>query len=174
MGRLVNRLVALIIGAALAAGGVLVAIEAVWTWTGSGFVWIPGNQWLQSFKSTAWSSNLVIAVSVGVGVLGLVLLALELRPQRKRVVRYQTDQGTWLLLRRSTEAHLARRLEQAMPTSPIKARLNPKAVRWRLKVTARAARSSRPDLEAAARAELERLHAPAVRVQVKTTGAAKS
>jgi hypothetical protein len=170
---LTNRLVALVVGAVLIAGGALVVVEAVWAWTGSGFVWIPGQAWLTSFKTTPWSYNVAIAISIGVAIVGFLLLVIEVRPRRNRVAHYQTDHGTWLLLRRSTEAHLSRRLETAVPTSPIKTRLSPRSLRWRLTVTARAARSTRPALEAAARAELDRLHAPSVRVQVRTTGAKK-
>ena len=42
--RVVNRLLVFVVGAALLAGGVLVIIEGIWTWTNSGFVWIPGDQ----------------------------------------------------------------------------------------------------------------------------------
>jgi hypothetical protein len=173
MSRLINRLGALVVGAVLMAGGGLVVIEAVWTWTGSGFVWIPGRAWLSSFKTTPWSHNAVIAISIGVAIVGFLVVIIEVRPQPKRVAPYRSDHGTWLLLRRSTEAHLSRRLETAVATTPIKVRLSPRALRWRLKVTARAARSTRPALEAAARAELDLLHAPSARVQVRTTGSKK-
>jgi hypothetical protein len=164
-----NRFLALILGAAILAGGLLVMLEAIWAWTGSGFVWIPGHEWLRSFKTTEWSDNLVIAISIGVAIIGLILLLAEVRPRRRRLAPFGTDHDSWWLLRRSTEGYLDRRLETAVPTSPIKTRLNPKG-RWRLKVTARAAVSTRPALEAAARTEMERLHAPKARVQVKTTG----
>jgi hypothetical protein len=168
-----NRLFAFILGAAILAGGLLVMLEAIWAWTGSGFVWIPGREWLKAFKTTEWSDNLVIAISIGVAIVGLLLLVVELRPQRRRLARFDTDRDTWLLLRRSTEAYLDRRLATAVPTSPIRTRLNPRR-RWRLKVTARAAAWTRPTLEAAAKTELERLHAPGARVQVNTTGKAGS
>ena len=167
----INRLLTLVLGAVILAGGLLVMLEAIWAWTGSGFVWIPEQRWLRAFKTTEWSDNLVIAISIGVAVVGLVLLLAQLRPQRPRLARFETDHDTFVLLRRSTEAYLERRLAVAVPTSPINARLNPKG-RWRLKVTARAARSTRPELMSAARVELERLHAPQAQVQVKTTGKA--
>ena len=168
---IVNRLLALVLGAAILAGGLLVMLEAIWAWTGSGFVWIPEQQWLHAFKTTEWSKNLVIAISVGVALVGLILLLAELRPQRKRLAPFETDHDSWFLLRRSAEGYLDRRLEATVPTTPIKTRLNPKG-RWRVKVSAKAASSTRPALEAAAKAELERLHAPAARVQVRTTGKA--
>lgn len=176
MIRLVNRLLALLIGLALAAGGALVIIEGIWTWTGSGFVWIPGGQWLSSFETTPWSAPAVIGISVAVAVVGLVLLLVEIRPQRHRVVPYPTTTGgDWLLLRRSTEAHLQRRVAAQVPTTPIRARLKPGARAWSLKIKARAARSTAPELERVARAELEALHAPdASRVRVKATGATRT
>lgn len=176
MIRLFNRLVALIFGLALAAGGVLVIVEGIWTWTNSGFVWIPGDEWLLSFKTTPWSATEVIVISAMVAAFGLLLFLFEVRPQRKRVMAYRTDTGgEWLLLRRSTEGRLRRRLSQQVAPRSIKARLKPRARRWSLKINARAAPSSRPVIETAARDELALLHAPqGSDVRVKTVGAANA
>jgi hypothetical protein len=171
MIRVFNRLVLLIVGLGLTAGGLLVIIEAVWAWSGSGFVWIPGHHWLSSFETTAWSKPVVIGVSVTVAVVGAGLLVAQVVPQRGRVAPFRTDRaGEWQLLRRSTEAHLQRRLAVDVPTTPVRARLKILRRSWTLSVRARAATSSRPALEAAARAELAGLHAPGdSRVRVVTT-----
>ena len=166
----VNRLLAFVVGAVLVAGGLLVMIEAIWAWTGSGFVWIPGREWLVAFKTTSWSDNLAIAISIGAAVVGFLLFVAEVRPHRRRLARFDTDHDSWWLQRRSTESYLARRLEKVVPTSPIKTRLNPRGA-WRVTVTAKAAASTRPTLDGAARTELEHLHAPKARVRVRTTGA---
>jgi hypothetical protein len=172
--RVFNRLFAFLLGTALAAFGVVVVIEAIWTWTNSGFVVISGTAWLASFKTTPWSAPLVIAVSVAVGLAGLLTVFVEVRPQRKRHAVFSNDDGSWLLLRRSTEAHLARRLAAQVPVSPIKVRVKPGALRWRVKVTARAASSTKPDLRTAAESELRRLRAPsASKVTVATSGPRK-
>ena len=171
-----NRILLTVIGLVLIAGGALVIIEAIWAWTGNGFVWIPGATWLSSFKSTAWSDPAAIAISIGVGSLGLLLLIFEVVPRRPRVAPFPTDNvGEWLLLRRSTEGHVARRVAARVPTSPIKARLNPRPRRWTLRIKARAAASSRPALEHAANAELTALRAPeASTIRVNTAGATTS
>lgn len=176
MIRLVNRILAFVIGAAIAAAGLLVIIEGVATWTNSGFLWIPGKQWLSAFKTTQWSAPIVVGVSIGVAVAGFLLFVIEVRPQPKRVVPYRTDSDAeWLLLRRSTEGHLQRRLSAQVPTSPIKARIKARSSRWSLIVRARAASTTRPILESAARSELEALHAPgSPRIRVRTTGATKT
>jgi len=173
MIRLFNRLLAFVVGAALFGAGALVVIEGLWTWTNSGFVWIPGDQWLRNFETTAWSAPIVIAISAGVGGVGLLLALGELRPQRPRMAEYRTDDGiTWLLLRRSAEGHLSRRLSRQVPVSPVRAGLWPGPTQWRLSIRAKAATSSRDQLEQAARAELDRLHAPPRRrVRVRATGA---
>lgn len=132
-----NRTLLAVVGLVLVAGGALVIIEAIWAWTGNGFVWIPGDSWLSSFKHTAWSDPATIAISVGVGTLGLVLFLAEVIPRRPRVVPFPTENvGEWILVRRSTEAHLARRLAAQVPTSPIRTRLNPKPRRWTLRIKA--------------------------------------
>jgi hypothetical protein len=169
--RVANRLLCFLFGTALAAFGVAVVVEAVSSWAGLGFVVIHGRQWLSALETTPWSSTLVIGVSIAVAGGGFLLILAELRPERARVVRFQTDHGRWLLLRRSTEQHLARRLKSAVPTSPIKTKLNPKGQHWKLRVTAKAAASTKPALEAAGRDELAQLHADAATVKVFTTKA---
>jgi hypothetical protein len=172
MIRLGNRLLVLVLGVVLLAGGLLIIIEGVWNWTNSGFVWIPGSEWLHSFETTAWSDRHVVLWSLVAVVVGVLLLVLELRPQRPRVLKLDVESpGEWLVLRRSTEGHLQRRLEAKVPTKPIKTRLKPRPRGWTLKLKANAAASTRPELEAAGRAELAAMHAPSTsRVQVRTLG----
>jgi hypothetical protein len=168
-----NRVLLAVIGLILVAGGALVIIEAIWAWTGNGFVWVPGDTWLSSFENTAWSDPAAIAISVGVGILGLLLLLVEVMPRRPRVVPFPTDKnGEWVLLRRSAEQHVQRRLAAEVPTSPIRARLKPGPLRWTLRIRARAAASTKPALQRCGQAELAALRAPAAsRVRVRTTGA---
>ncbi len=168
MTRLINRLLVFLVGVALAGGGLLVIIEVIATGTSSGFVWVPGDQWLSSFKMTAWSATIVIAVSVAVAAVGLVLLVFEARPHPKRTAPFPTDgTGEWFLLRRSTEAHLTRRLAAEVPV-PVKAKLKPRKTRWSLKVRAKGSGSIREALETAGQSELSRLKAPD-RSKVKVT-----
>lgn len=173
MMRLVNRLLGLVIGAGSAALGVLTLIEGVRTGIDGGFVWIPGDHWLATLQATSWSATSVIAVCALVAAVGLVLLAVELRGAQRRLIDHPSPgPGSWKLQRRSTEAHLQRRLAAQVATKPIKTRLRPRRRRWRLHVKAIAAASSRAAIEAAARAEPARLRAPqASKVTVKTTKA---
>jgi hypothetical protein len=169
-----NRLFAFLFGVALAGAGVVVVVEAVSIGTNSGFVWIPGASWLSSFERTAWSSTLVIGVSAAVAFVCLILLIAELRPRRKRFAPFSTDTGTWVLLRRSTEIHLQRRLSPAVESNPVKVRLTATDRRWRVKIVARSAVSTKAVLETTVAAELRRLHSPDGRVSIRTTGARKA
>lgn len=174
MRRVANRLLVFVVGAVLLGGGVLVIIEGIWTWTNSGFVWIPGDGWLSSFKTTPWSANIVVVISAAVGALGLVLLAAQLKPAPQRLMVLSTDvAGEWRLIRRSAQRRIARRVAAEVPVSPIRVRLKARARSWKLTVRARAAQSSAPALKEAAERELRRLRAPEGSwVRVRATGAA--
>ncbi len=70
--------------------GLLAIIEAVPTGANSGFVWVPGDQWLALFKTTAWSEATVIAISIAVAVTGLALAVFEDRPTRNEQPVFQS------------------------------------------------------------------------------------
>ncbi len=95
--RVFNRLLVLVLGVALAVAGVLVVVEAIWAWAGSGPVGAFVGQWIATFRTTPWSAPIVIAISVAVAVVGLVLLLAELRPQRKRHAEFATASGDWVI-----------------------------------------------------------------------------
>ncbi len=176
MSRIVNRVLVFLIGAVLLSGGVLVVIEAVSTWSNSGFVWIPGRSWLRSFETTAWSTSIAIAISAAVGGAGLILFIAEAKPKRKRLLEYRSaadGSAAVLLLRRPAEAHLARRVALQVPVSPVKARVAPRSGAWNVSISAEAASTSRPLLESAVQGELDALGAPGKRrLRIRTRGAA--
>ena len=169
--RVFNRLLVFVLGLALAALGFVVAVEAVWLGFGYRILWFPGQSWLHTLRTTPYSTRSVEVGAAVAALVGLALLTLEARPWRKRLAHISAESdGTWLVTRRSTERHLARRLSRAVPTTPITARLRIGARRWRLQLRAHAAATTQPVLEAAAKEELDRLGAPAgSRVLVHTT-----
>ncbi|MDQ6837764.1 MAG: hypothetical protein M3137_05350 [Actinomycetota bacterium] len=167
---LINRLAGLIVGAIIAAVGVVMVVEGIRTGIDGSFEWIPGNDWLTTLQTTAWSATTVIVVAAIAAAAGVIVLAAEVRPRRKRLVTVAgPGPGTWKLVRRSAEGHIQRRLAAQVPTKPIKVRLRPGRRRWRLKVKARSASASRSLLEATGRSELAALGAPErSKVTVKT------
>lgn len=169
--RLFNRLLVFALGVVLAGLGFVIAAEAVWTGLGYRFLWFPGKQWLHTLRTTPWSTRSVLIGAAVTAALGLILVIAEVWPRPRRLARTMDDQpNTWLIHRRSAEKRLRRRLEGIVPRSPIKAGLRTSSRRWRLSLRARAAVTTRTEIEAAAKRELEKLGAPsASTVTVRTT-----
>ena len=169
--RVFNRLLIFALGVALAGLGFIATVEAVWTGLGYRLLWFPGQAWLRTLQSTAWSTRSVEIGAAIAAFVGMVLLVAEIRPWRKRLVRTGADgDGVWLLHRRSTEQLLSRRVARQVVSGPIKARLSIGAQRWKLSLRTHVAASNAPALRAAAEAELARLGAPArSKVFVHTT-----
>lgn len=171
--RLFNRLVVFALGVILAGAGFIIAVEAVWTGLGYRFLWFPGQTWLQSLRTSAWSERTVMVGAAIAAAVGLILLVVELRPWPPRLARSSIqEQDTWLIQRHSAEQHLRRAVQREVPRAPIKADLKIKRRRWNLTLRARAAASTKPDLLAAGQQELEKLGAPkGSKVGVRTTRA---
>lgn len=87
--RVLLRLLTPVLGLALAAAGVLLAIEVVAAWTRIGTdqagVLVPWPQWRAALESTSWSETLVAAIAIGVAVLGLVLVLVGLGARRSDI-----------------------------------------------------------------------------------------
>jgi hypothetical protein len=87
--RVLLRLLAPVLGLALAAAGVLLAIEVVAAWTRLGTdqagVLVPWPQWRAALEATSWSEPLVAGIAIGVAVLGLVLVLVGASARRSDI-----------------------------------------------------------------------------------------
>jgi hypothetical protein len=87
--RLLLRLLAPLLGLALAAAGVLLVIEVVAAWvrpaTGSGLL-VPWPEWRGTLENLSWDEYPVPAIAVAVAVVGLLLLLIGLLARRSDVV----------------------------------------------------------------------------------------
>jgi hypothetical protein len=87
--RVLLRLLAPVLGLALAAAGVLLAIEVVAAWTRRGTdlagVIVPWPQWRAGLESTSWSAPLVAWIAIAVALLGLVLVLVGLGARRSDI-----------------------------------------------------------------------------------------
>jgi hypothetical protein len=171
--RIFNRLAVFALGVILAGAGIIIAVEAVWSGLGYRFLWFPGQAWLHSLRTSAWSDRTVMVGAAIAAAVGLILLVVELRPWPQRLARSSIqEQDTWLMQRNSAEQYLRRAVQRAVPRSPIKADLTIGRRRWNLRLRARAAASTKPEIVAAARQELEKLGAPeGSKVGVRTSRA---
>lgn len=168
-----NRLAVFALGVILAGAGFIAAVEAVWTGLGYRFLWFPGQAWLHSLRTSAWSDQTVmVGAAIAAGV-GLLLLVVELRPWPKRLAPSSIqERDTWLIQRHSAEQYLRRAVQREVPRSPIKADLTIGRRRWNLRLRVRAAASTKPELVAVGQQELEKLGAPeGSKVTVRTSRA---
>ena len=167
--RAFNRVLSVLFGLTLLAGGLLVVVEMV-----TGLVDAPWplavDQWADSlqqsrFSDTAAKTGFLVAAAVG-----LVLLVAEARPWPKRSLALTGDgQRSWWLNRRSAERHLGRLIRSGTSATAAKVRLKARPRRWAVRVAATAAPKARPGIEARTREFLARLGAPdgsSVRVRI--------
>ena len=86
--RAVLRVLAPLLGIAVAVAGVLVVIEVVAAWvlpgTASGLL-VPWPDWGDTLASLSWNQNPVPGIAIGVGVIGLLLIIVGLAARRSEV-----------------------------------------------------------------------------------------
>lgn len=92
---IVNRLLGVVLGLALLAGGLLLVIETVLAGIGRPAVLVDRGRIAETLgaEQTTWSSTLVTSVLVGLVVVGLVLLLLQLVPRLPDTLPVEGDDG---------------------------------------------------------------------------------
>lgn len=86
--RVLLRILAPLLGLAIAAAGVLVVIEVVAAWVrtpATTGLLVPWPDWRASLDTLTWSDAPVPGIAIGVGVLGLLLVLLGLLARRRDV-----------------------------------------------------------------------------------------
>ena len=124
--RLVNRLVATLLAAALMAGGILLAIEVVIGYYLDRESWLlPYDRWYREARDTTWSDPAVVFTFVVIGLVGLVLLGLQLARRRPTTVPLAptSDHVHADVNRRSVEHSLERAAARVDGVAGAKARL---------------------------------------------------
>lgn len=100
--RLVNRPLAFILAVALAAAGIIVIIEVIAFAAHASPVVVPWPTWYDWARRTRWDALVVRVWSVILIAIGLLILAVELKPSRVTRLRLRSDdQATDAALTRS-------------------------------------------------------------------------
>ncbi|RLP85450.1 hypothetical protein EAD89_23930 [Micromonospora sp. BL4] len=165
--RTANRVASLVLAAALLAGGVLLAVQALLVTLDRPTPLLTRTDWYDTLTSTGWRDPGVRAVAGGAVLLGLVVLAAQLR--RWTPVRLRVDERDgWHLHRRCVE----RRLADAVGTVPgvrrARVRVRRRGAEWRPRVRATGDPAARAEVEFAVHQELHRLAAPRTgRIEVR-------
>jgi hypothetical protein len=154
----VNRVGAFLLGLVLFAAGVLTVVVTALAAAGYDSAVVPVPRWRDSLGTTAWSDPPVLGLSIVVGLVGLGLLALELRRWPPR--QMATGDG-WRVSRRSVEARTATAARSVPGVRSARATARHHRKRgWSLRVDAEADVEQREPVDRAVRAELARLGIP--------------
>ncbi|MCG5470030.1 Asp23/Gls24 family envelope stress response protein [Micromonospora sp. LAH09] len=165
--RTINRAASVLLAVALLVGGVLLAVQALLVTLGRPASLLARTGWYDALTSTRWHDSEVRAVAGAAVLLGLVILAAQLR--RWTPVRLRTDERDgWHLRRRCVE----RRLTEAAATVPgvrrARVRIRRRGDQWRPRVRATGDPAARAEVEFAVRQELRQLASPrAGRIEIR-------
>ena len=156
--RAFNRILSLLLGLALIAGGLLVVVEVVTAFVRDTPWPIRVDQWAATLRQQTFADTIPRIVFLAAAAVGLLLLVAEARPWPKRSLNLTSDgQRSWWLHRRSAERQIARAVRSGTSATAAKVRLRPS---WRLRVGVTASPEARPDIEQRARAAIQRLGGP--------------
>jgi hypothetical protein len=159
--RAFNRVLSLLLGLALIAGGLLMVVEVVTAFVGDTPWPIRVDRWAATLRQQTFADTLPRVVFLAAAAVGLVLLVAEARPWPKRSLALTSDdQRSWWLHRRSAERQVARAVRSGTSATAAKVRLRPRGRTWRLRVGVTASPEARPDIEERARAAVQRLGGP--------------
>ncbi|MEV1333227.1 hypothetical protein AB0J20_27050 [Micromonospora costi] len=163
--RTANRLATLLLAAALLAGGALLAVEALLAAAGRRALLVDTAAWSAALARTRWDDPIVRAAAVAALLLGLGILAAELR--RWSPARLDTG-GGWHLHRRSVERRLAAAAGSVPGVRRVRVRVRRRGAGWRPRVVATGDPAASAEVAFAVRQELHRLAAPCTgRVEVR-------
>ena len=158
--RTTNRILSAVLGLVLIAVGLAVAIEMALIAAGRNPVVLPLDRWYRSLRSVSLDDGRFLAVCVGLGLFGLVILVAELRPWPPSQVQANTAAGAPMSISRRS---VQRRVETAAATAGVsraRSEVRGKPNHWRLKLRAVGWPDRRDAVTEAVRAELDRLYAP--------------
>ncbi|WP_406069860.1 Asp23/Gls24 family envelope stress response protein [Micromonospora sp. NBC_01638] len=165
--RTVNRAASLLLSVALLAGGALLAVQALLVTLDRPAPLFARTGWYDALTTTRWHD---LGVRTGAGaalLLGLVILAAQLR--RWTPVRLRIDERDgWYLHRRCVE----RRLTDAAGTVPgvrrARVRVRRRGDQWRPRVRATGDPAARAEVEFAVHQELRQLASPRIgRIEIR-------
>ncbi|WBB69009.1 DUF6286 domain-containing protein [Micromonospora sp. WMMD812] len=155
--RTANRLATLLLATALLGAGALVVVEGLLAVAGRAPLLVDRARWARALGATRWDDPAVRASAVALILVGLAVLAAELRRWSPR--RLDAGEG-WHLHRRSVERRLAVAVRSVPGVRRARVRIRRRGAEWRPRVVATGDPAARPEVEFAVHQELHRLAAP--------------
>jgi hypothetical protein len=153
-----NRVASALLGLVLILVGLFVVLVMALIAAGASPRWLPLDHTYATLMRTTLADHAVLITSIVVGVVGLLLLLLELRPWKPdRLLAGRADSTPWWLSRRSVERRTATMAETVRGVSKAKARARGRPQRWHLLVRAVGLPDKFDEVDRAVRDELARL-----------------
>ena len=159
--RAVNRVATTLLGLVLLAGGLLIATEAALLAVHRTPWWLPADRWHATLSRAAIGDSRVLGGSIVAGVIGLAVLAAQVRPWPPQRVLTGAEHGPWWVARRSVEQRAEVAAAGVIGVHRPRATVRGRERRWWLRMRAEANPEQRDELLGAVRRELDRLAAPA-------------
>ncbi|MET8233830.1 Asp23/Gls24 family envelope stress response protein [Micromonospora sp. NPDC005298] len=157
--RTVNRAASLALSVALLVGGTLVAVQALLVSLRLPEPAVLPTGWYDTLTTTGWHDPDVRTVAVVTVLLGLVVLAAQLR--RWTPVRLHVgERDGWYLRRRCVERRLARAAGAVPGVRRARVRIRQRGDRWHPRVRATGDPAARAEIEYAVHQELRHLASP--------------
>jgi hypothetical protein len=154
----VNRVASALLGLVLILVGLFVVLVMSLVAAGSSPRWLPLDHTYARLMRTTVGNHAVLITSIVVGVVGLLVLLVELRPWRPdRLLAGRTDTTPWWLSRRSVERRTTTMAQSVPGVSRVRAKARGRPKRWHLRVQAEGLSDKREDVNRAVRDELARL-----------------
>lgn len=91
--RVINRLLAALLGVVLLIAGLVAAIEVLVSLFGGAHFLVPTDTWLATLRSTPWNAESVVLAATGVLVVGVVLLVAGIAA-RDRIISMRKPKDT--------------------------------------------------------------------------------
>jgi hypothetical protein len=156
MGTL-NRIAAAVLAVILIALGLFLVVQTV-----AGLVatpWPVPTAWRDDLTRVTFADRRVLWVSIVVGVVGLLIVIVELMP--RKAVRLPTGLGPgWFVRRRSVERRTVAAAQTGGGADHAHTEISGDPTRWRIRITGAVPGYKRPAVEEAVRSELATLGAP--------------
>lgn len=156
--RVANRIASALLGLALVALGLLAAAEAVLALAGRPPL-LPLDDWYERLTRVTYAGTAVRLVSIGLIVLGVLILAAQLRRWRPTELDLRSDgeRGHWRMQRRSLENQVSDEVNRVAGVHEAHATARGGEHRWKLRVRALADTGQADQIRATARRAMDRL-----------------
>ncbi|HZM78428.1 MAG TPA: hypothetical protein VFC19_22100 [Candidatus Limnocylindrales bacterium] len=159
--RVANRIASALLGLALVALGLLAVAEVVLELAGRPPL-LPLDDWYERLTRVTYAGLAVRLVSIGLIVLGVLILLAELRRWRPTEVDLRSDgeRGHWRMRRRSLEDQISGAVNTVVGVHEAHARALGGEHRWKLRVEALADAEQVEQVRATARRAMDVLAVP--------------